>query len=169
MSNLLIAGLITGECQFTRPAPLPVAPNLCVGRPRHEAGRYQPTRAWVLWRKSCWGSGFLCKPDVTLTALEVKVSFQLSTSETEHQEQLGSLPVAAIDYFSAPCASFDDATQIWAGGGGGGSVSAVNAQASCGGGQASGPGTQHACVACPGAGTYTGLQAQLDASGNETR
>lgn len=137
------------------------------GHPCHETGPYLPARAPFLWRKSCWGSEFCCKPDVTLAALEVKVSFRLSTSETEHQEQLGSHPAAAIDYFSAPGASFDDATQIWAGGGSG-SVSAANAQASCGDGQASGPGTHHACMACPGAGMYAGLHTQLDTSRNET-
>uniref|UniRef100_A0A8D0FIR3 Uncharacterized protein n=1 Tax=Strix occidentalis caurina TaxID=311401 RepID=A0A8D0FIR3_STROC len=135
--------------------------------PPCEAARYLPPRAWFLRGKSCWGSGFCRQPDVTLAALEVKVSFQLSASETEHREQLSSLPAAAIDYFLAPRASLDDATQIWAGGDGGG-ASAANAPASCSGGQASGPDSHPACVVSPGAGTDAGSHTQLDASRNAT-
>lgn len=67
-------------------------------------------------------------PDVTCCALGVRMSFQRSTGETEHWEQLGSLCTAAADLVLGPCASGDDATQIWAAGGGG-SASAANAGA----------------------------------------
>lgn len=52
----------------------------------------------------------------------------------QHWEQLGSLCTAAADLVLGPCASGDDATQIWAAGGGG-SASAANAGAECSRGQ----------------------------------
>lgn len=70
-----------------------------------------------------------CAPDepgITRRALGVRTSFWRSAGETEHREQLGSLCAAAADEVLGAGASWDDATQIWAAGGGG-SISAANA------------------------------------------
>lgn len=77
------------------------------------------------------------------------------------QSSSGSLPAAALDYFLAPRASFDDATQIlgrgrWRRRFGSKCASILREL-----------GTR-VCVACPGARSDAGLRAQLDASRDET-